>query len=127
MTVGHPITMLPPCAVLSPILAAGMLPIITVPDPATIVSGGPAQVHISPTLAAGIFAIITVGHPAGRIGPPTCGVGTGVCIGQVCMSPTLAAIGISYSLRFTVYSLRFLVSGFWFLVSGFWFLVILGC
>jgi hypothetical protein len=104
-----------------------MLPIITVADPATMVSGGPVQVHMSPTLAAGMFAIITVGQPAGMTGPPTCGVDGGVTIGQVCMSPTLAAIGISYSLRFTVYSLRFLVSGFWFLVSGFWFLVILGC
>jgi hypothetical protein len=85
--------------VLSPILAAGAPPIKTVPDPAAIVSGGPTQVHMSPTFAAGIPAIITVGVPGGITGPPTCGT-VPVTIGQTCMSPTLAAIGII--LRFLV-------------------------
>ena len=93
LTVGQPKMITPPCAVLSPILAAGTPPIVTVEDPATIVSGGPAQVSISPTFAAGIPAIITVGAPGGNIGPPTCGTGP-VLIGHVCISPTLAAIGI---------------------------------
>jgi hypothetical protein len=56
-------------------------------------------VAISPMHAAGIPPISTVGQPGGRIGPPTCGIGTtaGVCIGHVCISPTLAAGGISDS------------------------------
>ena len=33
ITVGQPITMLPPCAVVSPIRAAGLPPIITVAEP----------------------------------------------------------------------------------------------
>ena len=88
--------MLPPCAHVSPIRAAGFPPIVTVADPLAIESGGPTQVHIPPTTAAGIPPIITVGSPGGIIGPPTCGIGgtAGVCIGQVCMSPTLAAAGI---------------------------------
>jgi hypothetical protein len=72
----------------------------TVPEPAAIVSGGPTQVHISPTFAAGIPPIITVGVPGGITGPPTCGT-VPVTIGQTCMSPTLAAIGII--LRFFKY------------------------
>src|ERR1044071_5299283 len=43
ITVGSPITMPPPCAVMSPCRAAGMKPIITVVDPMTITSGPPAQ------------------------------------------------------------------------------------
>jgi hypothetical protein len=69
--------MLPPCAVESPTLAAGLPPIITVADPIIILSGGPAQVHIFPTVAAGIPPIKTVGAPGGKIGPPVCGVGVG--------------------------------------------------
>jgi hypothetical protein len=86
----------PPCAVESPILAAGLPPIITVADPLTIESGGPTQTHMSPTTAAGIFAINTVATPGPEIGPPTCGMGgtAGVCIGQVCISVNLAAKGI---------------------------------
>jgi hypothetical protein len=79
--------------VLSPWRAAGIPPIITVPDPAAIVSGGPVQVHISPTLAAGMPPIITVGQPGGMMGPPTWGTGP-VVMGQMCMSPALAAIGM---------------------------------
>lgn len=90
--------MVPPCAVESPSLAAGMPPISTVPDPAAIVSGGPVQVAISPTLAAGMPPISTVGHPGGRIGPPTCGT-VPVTIGQTCISDALAAgIPIVYNL-----------------------------
>jgi hypothetical protein len=79
--------------VLSPIRAAGMPPIITVAEPAAIVSGGPVQTSISPTLAAGIPPIKTVGQPGGRTGPPTCGTGP-LLNGQVCISPVLAAAGI---------------------------------
>ena len=92
-TVAHPATIMPPCDVLSPNLAAAIPPIFTVADPAAMVSGGPVQVSISPTLAAGIPPIITVGHPGGITGPPTCGT-VPVTIGQVCMSPTLAASGM---------------------------------
>jgi hypothetical protein len=92
-TVGDPIAMVPPCAVVSPCLAAGLPPIITVADPLTIVSGGPTQVQKSPTTAAGILPIRTVGTPGPVIGPPTCGIGgvPGVCIGQVCISVNRAA------------------------------------
>src|SRR5690349_9010484 len=93
ITVAHPNVITPPCAVLSPCLAAGIPPIITVPDPAAIVSGGPAQVSISPTLAAGIPPINTVAQPAGKTGPPTCGT-VPFTIGHVCISLTLAAAGI---------------------------------
>lgn len=43
ITVGVPMTITPPCAVVSPCLAAGAPPIITVAEPCTIVSGGPTQ------------------------------------------------------------------------------------
>ena len=76
---------------MSPMRAAGMPPIITVALPFAITSGGPAQVAMSPMRAAGIPPISTVGQPGGRTGPPTCGTRT-VTIGQVCMSPTRAAI-----------------------------------
>jgi hypothetical protein len=66
---------------------------MTVPDPAIMVSGGPVHVSISPTFAAGDPAISTVGAPGGSTGPPTCGT-VPVIIGQICISPTLAAIGI---------------------------------
>ena len=85
--------MTPPCTVLSPIRAAGEPPIITVPDPAAMVSGGPVQVNISPTRAAGKPPISTVGQPGGSTGPPTCGT-VPLIIGHKCMSDTLAAIGI---------------------------------
>ncbi len=93
MTVGQPTVMAPPCAVVSPCLAAGIPPIITVTDPCTIVSGGPVQMQMSPSLDAGMLATSTVGQPGGMIGPPTCGTGgvPGVTIGQVCMSPIRAA------------------------------------
>src|SRR6516162_3672293 len=78
--------------------AASKLPISTVGEPFTMTSGGPTQVHISVTRAAGCPPMRTVGHPGGRIGPPTCGTGgtPGVTIGQVCISPILAAGGIIF-------------------------------
>lgn len=99
MTVGQHPTIVPPWAQVSPILAAGLPPIITVADPLTIVSGGPTQVHIPVAVAAGSPPIITVGTPGGRIGPPTCGMGgtAGVTIGQTCMSETRAAGGMGSS------------------------------
>jgi len=51
ITVGAPTTMLPPCAVVSPILAAGLPPIITVAEPLAMVSGGPTHTQLSPTTA----------------------------------------------------------------------------
>jgi hypothetical protein len=85
ITVGKPVTMTPPCTVLSPMRAAGLPPIKTVADPLMMVSGGPAQVQRSPTLAAGMPPIMTVGQHGGRMGPPTCGTGP-LNMGQVCMS-----------------------------------------
>src|SRR5436309_6059291 len=85
--------MTPPWAVMSPIRAAGIPPINTVNEPIAITSGGPTQVAISLTRAAGILPINTVGQHGGNIGPPTCGT-TPVTIGQVCISPTLAAGGM---------------------------------
>ncbi len=98
-TVGQPITIVPPCAVVSPIRAAGFPPIITVAEPFTIASGGPTQTQLSPTTAAGNPPISTVGAPGPTTGPPTCGIGdgnAGVCIGQVCISVILAAGGIIF-------------------------------
>lgn|GEM_PF-6993135 len=76
-TVTQPNTIVPPWAQLSPILAAGLPPIITVAEPVTIVSGGPTQVHVSPTTAAGNAPINTVGTQGPATGPPTWGMGTG--------------------------------------------------
>jgi hypothetical protein len=92
-TVGHPNVMVPPCAVMSPILAAGFPPISTVVEPIAITSGGPTHTHISPTPAAGCPPMSTVGAPGGSTGPPTWGIGgvPGVAIGHTCMSPTRAA------------------------------------
>ena len=67
---GKPKLIEPPCAVLSPILAAGFPPIITVEDPLTIESGGPTQTQLEPTVAAGKPPIKTVGIPS-NIGHPT--------------------------------------------------------
>lgn len=75
MTVGHPIVMLPPWLVVSPILAAGLPPMRTVAEPFTMVDGGPTQTQLSPTTAAGKEPIKTVGTPGPIIGPPTCGIG----------------------------------------------------
>ena len=85
-------TMLPPCAELSPILAAGLPPMSTLGDPTIIVSGGPTHTALAVRVAAGIPPTRTKGTPGGRIGPPTWGMGgtPGVCIGHTCMSPTLA-------------------------------------
>src|SRR6516225_5374929 len=87
--------------------AAIKLPISTVGEPFAITSGGPTQVHLSVTRAAGCPPMRTVGHPGGRIGPPTCGTGgvPGVTIGQVCISPILAAGGIIFSSRLLMYSI----------------------
>lgn len=90
-------TILPPCAQVSPILAAGLPPINTDADPLIIASGGPTQTQLSPITAAGSFPINTVETQGPIIGPPTCGIGdgkAGVCIGQVCISVILAAAGI---------------------------------
>ena len=75
---------LPPCAVVSPILAAGFLHIITVEDPITIESGGPTHTQLSPITAAGILPMSTVGAPGPTMGPPTWGIGgvAGVCMGH---------------------------------------------
>src|SRR6185312_3927679 len=99
ITVGHPSTILPPCAVVSPILAEGSPPMVTVAEPLVITSGGPTHTAISPTRAAGSLPIKTVGKPT-LIGPPTCGIGTnaGVTIGHTCMSVILAAGGIFFFL-----------------------------
>lgn len=84
MTDALPPVMLPPCAVVSPMRAAGWPPNITEALPFAMLSGGPAQVHIVPTTAAGLPPIITVGTPAGIIGPPVCGLPLpGFTIGQV--------------------------------------------
>jgi len=80
----------------SPILAAGFLPIKTDFEPLIIVSGGePTQTQEELSVAAGNFPISTEETPF-VIGPPTCGTGgvPGVCIGQTCISVTLAAGGI---------------------------------
>src|SRR5262245_19295890 len=100
MTVGHPATITPPCAVMSPMRAAGRKPIITVIDPFTITSGGPTQIAMSVTRAAGRKPINTCGQQGGMIGPPTCGTGgvPGVTMGHVCMSVILAAGGMDYLL-----------------------------
>jgi hypothetical protein len=93
--------MLPPWAVVSPMRAAGRPQIMTVADALTIASGGPTQTHMSPITAAGIMPMSTFGAPGPDIGPPTCGIGegkAGVCIGQVCMSVSLAAGGMAYLL-----------------------------
>lgn len=63
--------MLPLCPAVSPTLAAGLPPIITVVDPLAIDPGGPTHTVISPARAAGILPIKTVGHIGGAIGPPT--------------------------------------------------------
>jgi hypothetical protein len=93
ITVGQPKIMLPPCAVTSPMRAAGILFIITVDEPITIESGGPVHTHISPILAAGRPPIKTFTLPGGKIGPPTCGT-TPLTIGHTCISVILAAKGI---------------------------------
>src|SRR5688572_14112500 len=92
-TVGQPATMVPPCAVLSPIRAAGLPPISTFVLPMMTESGGPTHTAIEPIVAAGIPPISTVGVPGVVTGPPTCGIGgkPGVTIGQTCISPTRAA------------------------------------
>src|SRR4051794_15659021 len=97
MTVGAPTTIEPLCAVVSPMRAAGRLPIMTFVEPIAIVSGGPVHTHMSPTTAAGWPLTSTVGTPGPVIGPPTCGIGgvPGVARGQTCMSPMRAAGGMA--------------------------------
>ena len=89
-TVGAPSTIAPPCAVISPIRAAGLLHRNVVNDPSMTESGGPTHTHMLPMVAAGTPAMITVGAPGETIGPPTCGIGgrPGVTIGQTCISPS---------------------------------------
>jgi hypothetical protein len=97
ITVGQPLAMLPPWAVASPILAAGLPPIITVAEAFTMAAGGPTQIQLSPITAAGSLPIKTLGTPGPTIGPPPWGTGTGkagVAIGQACRSVILAAGGM---------------------------------
>jgi len=94
ITVVQPSIMLPPCAVLSPTLAAGFPPINTVDEPVIIVSGGPLHVHMSPNVAAGKPPMSTVTAPGGKTGPPTCGTPPGLTIGQTCISVIRAANAI---------------------------------
>ena len=89
-TVGHPTTIVPPCAVRSLKRAAGDPPMRTVVEPVMIVSGPPAQTSMSPIRAAGRNPISTTGAQGGSTGPPTCGT-TPDHIGQTCMSLTRAA------------------------------------
>jgi hypothetical protein len=70
--------------------AAGFPLINTVVEPCEIVSGGPVHIAISETRAAGMPPIITLLEPGGISGPPVCGV-LPVVIGQICISPILAA------------------------------------
>lgn len=84
--------------VVSPIRAAGFLPINTVDDPLTIVSGwggGPLQSNVSPMRAAGNLPIKTVGQPNTIIPPPACGIGgtPGVTMGHMCLFDNTAAGG----------------------------------
>ena len=82
-TVGAPGGIIaPPDAVKSPILAAGMPPIITVADPITIAS----TPHESVILAAGSPPINTVGAPGGKMG-----VGIPIVAVLTIMSVTRAA------------------------------------
>ena len=92
-TVAAPKVMVPPCAVLSPMRAAGFPPMNTVAEPAMMESGGPVQVQRLPTVAAGFPSMVTVGTPGGITGPPTWGLGPSER-GHVCMSPILAAAGM---------------------------------
>jgi hypothetical protein len=92
-TVKQPSTITPPCAVISPILAAGLPQMRTVAEPFAMVSGPPAHTNMSPTVADDKPPINTVTFPGGRIGPPTCGT-TPVTMGQICISVILAAKGI---------------------------------
>jgi len=81
--------MTPPCAVMSPMRAAGIPPTSTVKEPLTITSGGPVHIAMSVTRACGRPPVSTVHMPV-MIGPPTWGT-TPVTIGQVCMSVMRAA------------------------------------
>ena len=64
-TVGQPGPLImPPWAVESKSLAAGMLPMSTVAEPLMMVLGGPTQTAGSPKRAAGRLPISTVGQPA---------------------------------------------------------------
>jgi hypothetical protein len=63
-------TIFPPCAVASPILAAGFPPINMDEEPWIIMSGGPLQVQVSPRTAAGCPPMSTVALPPGNTGPP---------------------------------------------------------
>ncbi|GAO30409.1 hypothetical protein JCM15548_12677 [Geofilum rubicundum JCM 15548] len=70
-TLGSPATILPPCAVMLPIVATGTPLISTVGSPCTMVSGGPAHTQTSPIRAAGFPLISTLGAPGPATGPPT--------------------------------------------------------
>ena len=72
-TLGLPLTITPPAAVLSLIRAAGLPLIRTVAAPWTIASGLIASAAASPTRAAGKLLILTLSEHGGRIGPPPAG------------------------------------------------------
>ncbi|CCO38908.1 conserved hypothetical protein [Vibrio nigripulchritudo SFn135] len=63
----------PPCAVPSPILAAGKPLMKTLDEPADMESGGPMHTAMSPCLAAGRELINTLDEPAAT-GQPTWGI-----------------------------------------------------
>lgn len=83
-TLGHPATIMPPCAVLSPRREAGLPPMSTVASPCASVSGGElTHTARSPMRAAGAPPMSTVTSPLSTGPPPWSG--------QVCISPIRAA------------------------------------
>ena len=76
-------TIFPPWPLSSPILAAGLPLILTLPEPVFTLSGGPIHTIMSPLRAAGMPPINTLPEPA-TIGPPTCGT-LAVTLGHTCI------------------------------------------
>lgn len=62
-TVGTPTRIFPPWDVESPDLAAGLPLILTLEDPADMLSGGPIQTSLSPFLAAGMLLFLHLENP----------------------------------------------------------------
>ena len=65
ITVVLPTVMVPPCAVVSPIRAAGIPPIKTVAEPLVILSGGPTQVNKFPCVLLAALQLKLLHIPAG--------------------------------------------------------------
>src|SRR5690554_7876829 len=108
--------MLPPWAVILPMVATGVPLIKTVGSPWTMESGGPVHTHISPIKAAGFPLISTLGAPGPLTGPPTWGTYP-VTMGQTCILP-MVAIGFPAMIN----SLLWLLLGFGFKFGfKFWF------